>query len=203
MGILRQIFGPSRDEVWQQFAGEIGATFEPGGYFRQGVVRAKTREWIVTLDTYTVSTGKSSTIYTRLRAPYVNRDGFRFDVSRKHLFTGIAKFFGMQDVEIGDPWFDEEFVVQGTDVGRLQRLFGNQRIRELLQAQPNVHLSVKDDEGWFGTKFPEGVDELHFLALGVIKDTERLRGLFDLFSEVLDELCRMGSAYEDAPSVIL
>jgi hypothetical protein len=203
MGLFRQLFGPSRDEVWEQFARDIGANFDPGGCFRPGVVRAQTREWTVTLDTYTVSTGKSSTVYTRMRAPYVNRDGFRFDVSRKRVFTGIAKYFGMQDVEIGDPWFDEEFVVQGTDVGRLQRLFANRRIRELLQAQPNVHFSVKDDEGWFGTTFPEGVDELHFLALGVIKDTERLRGLFDLFAEVLDELCRMGSAYERAPDVEL
>jgi hypothetical protein len=203
MGVLRQLFGPSRNEVWEQFAREIGATFDPGSTFRPSVVRAQTREWIVTLDTYTVSTGKSSTVYTRMRAPYVNRDGFRFDVSRKHLFTGIAKFFGMQDVEIGDPWFDEQFVVKGTDVGRLQRLFGNARIRELLQAQPDVRLSVKDDEGWFGTKFPEGVDELHFLALGVIKDVERLHGIYNLFAEVLEELCRMGSAYEEPPDVKL
>jgi hypothetical protein len=203
MGILRQLFGPSRDEVWEQFARDIDASFEPGGYFGQSVIRVRTGEWVVTLDTYTVSTGKSSTTYTRLRAPYVNRDGFRFDVSRKHIFTGVAKFFGMQDVEIGDPWFDEEFVIQGTDVGRLQRFFANQRIRELLQAQPDVRLSVKDDEGWFGTTFPEGVDELHFLALGVIKDVDRLRGLFDLFAETLEELCRMGSAYERAPDVTL
>lgn len=47
--------------------------------------------------------------------------------------------------------------------------------------------------------FPNGVDELYFEVVGVIKDVERLKELFDLFSETLDELCRMGSAYENSP----
>ena len=31
---------------------------------------------------------------------------------------------------------------------------------------------MKDSEGWFGPKFPENVDELHFQVVGVIKDIE-------------------------------
>ncbi len=62
---------------------------------------------------------------------------------------------------------------------------------------------MKDDEGWFGAKFPEGVDELYFQTHGVIKDKELLKNLFDLFSAVLDELCRQGSAYEKGPGVQL
>jgi hypothetical protein len=47
------------------------------------------------------------------------------------------------------------------------------------------------------------VDELYFRVVGVIKDVDRLRLLYELFSETLDELCRMGSAYENAPDVKL
>ena len=32
------------------------------------------------------------------------------------------------------------------------------------------------------------MDELHFQVMGVIKDLERLKGLFDLFAAVLDRL---------------
>ena len=46
-----------------------------------------------------------------------------------------------------------------------------------------MYLTVKDDEGWFGTSFPEGVDELFFRVGGVIKDVERLKSLYDLFAE--------------------
>ena len=43
---------------------------------------------------------------------------------------------------------------------------------------------------------PEGVDELYFQVSGVIKDLDRLKELFTLFTETLDQLCRIGSAYE-------
>jgi len=35
--------------------------------------------------------------------------------------------------------------------------------------------------------------------VGVIKDVERLKLLYELFSETLDELCRIGSARQTAP----
>src|SRR4029450_6038972 len=97
--------------------------------------------------------------------------------------------------------FDHDFVIKGNDEGKLRQLFANARIRELVAGQKDINFSVKDDEGWFGTKFPEGVDELQFLVTGVIKDVERLKHLYELFSETLDELCRMGSAYESNPGV--
>ncbi len=68
-------------------------------------------------------------------------------------------------------------------------------------AQPQIHLSVKDSEGWSGPSFPHDVDELHFQVLGVIKEVDRLKALFDLFAAVLDRLCQIGSAYEELPGV--
>ena len=38
---------------------------------------------------------------------------------------------------------------------------------------------------------------------GSIKDVERLKSLFDLFAAVLDQLCRIGSAYKQEPGVTL
>ena len=66
-----------------------------------------------------------------------------------------------------------------------------------------IHLELEDDEGFFRHRFPDGVDELSFHVHGVIKDVDRLRQLFDLFAEVLDELCRIGSAAPDDPGVKL
>jgi hypothetical protein len=52
-------------------------------------------------------------------------------------------------------------------------------------------------------RFPEGVDEVHFRAGGVIKDIERFKGLFELFAETLSQLCRIGSATKEDPGVEL
>jgi hypothetical protein len=60
----------------------------------------------------------------------------------------------MQDVEVGDPEFDEAFIIKGDDEIRVRDLFANPKIRQLILAHPKIRLTVKDSEGWFGPKFP-------------------------------------------------
>ncbi len=198
------MFGPSKEVVWRELNGEVEGRFVEGGFFKgTSKVEVNCGQWTIVLDTYTVSNGKTSTTYTRLRAPFVNKDGFRFTVYRKSIFSGLGKKLGMQDVEIGWPTFDEDFIIKGNDDYKLRQLFAPVEIRKLIDEQRHIHLEIRDDEGCFGKKFPEGVDELYFQTYGVIKDIDRLKGLFDLFSEVLNRLCHIGSAYEDDPGVDL
>lgn len=203
MGILREIFGPSKKEIWRLLSDQIGSEFIEGGFFSADKVIAHVKDWTVTLDTYTDSTGNSSTTYTRVRAPYINKDGFRFKIYRKGIFSEIGKAFGGQDVEVGFPEFDENFIIKGNDEQKLRTLFANSKIRQLIEFQPDIRLEIKDDEGWFAKSFPEGVDELYFCVVGVIKDIDLLKALFDLYAEVLDQMCLMGSAYKNNPNVEL
>lgn len=203
MGILREIFGPSKKEIWKSLSEQIGSQFIDGGFFSADKVVARVKDWTVTLDTYTVSTGKSSNTYTRMRAPYVNKDGFSFKIYRKSIFSGLGKALGGQDVEVGFPEFDEDFIIKGNDDYKLRTLFANSKIRQLIELQPNICLEIKDDEGWFAKSFPEGVDELYFCVVGVINDIDLLKALFDLYAEVLNQLCLIGSAYESNPHVEL
>jgi hypothetical protein len=207
MGFLRQLFGPSKEEVWRELSQEIGSDFVDGGFWKGDKVLARHGQWTITLDTYTVSSSNGnnhqSTTYTRLRAPYVNKDGFRFTIYRKGLFSGLGKLFGMQDVAVGFPEFDDAFIIKGNNEAKLRELFANSRLRQLIAMQPSIRMTVKDDEGWFGADFPDGVDELHFQAYGVIKDIDRLKSLYYLFAETLNHLCHIGSAYEDDPGLEL
>jgi hypothetical protein len=203
MNTLRKLFGPSKEEIWRQLCAETGADYVEGGFWKRAKVQATHKEWIVTLDTYAVSTGKTTMVFTRLRAPYVNPDQFRFTIYRHGLFSEIASWLGMQDVKVGFEDFDRDFVIKGTDEGKLRALFGNPKLRELVVAQPEIHLTVKDNDGGWGADFPPDTDELCFHVQGVIKDVERLKLLFALFAETLDQLCRIGSAYEQAPNVKL
>ncbi len=203
MSLLREIFGPSKKEIWEQLSNEIEADIVNSGLWKGDKVVARVKEWTITLDTYTVSTGKTHITYTRMRAPYVNKDGFRFKIYRKGLFSGLGKLFGMEDIEVGFPGFDEEFIIKGNNKQKLIELFSNSKIRELIELQPQISFEVKDDEGWFGKEFPYGVDELYFQVTGVIKDVERLKTLYYLFAEVLGQLCMIGSAYEKNPHIEL
>lgn len=48
MSFLRQIFGPSKEEVWQQLCNEIGAEFVNGGFWGGDKVQAQVKQWIIT-----------------------------------------------------------------------------------------------------------------------------------------------------------
>jgi len=195
-------FGPSKDEVWRQLSEEIGAEFVEGGLWKGSKVQALVGPWTVTLDIGTSEQdGKSPS--TRIRAPYVNAEGFRFTIYRKSAFSNVGKLLRMQDIEVGDPEFDQAFVIKRNNENRVRALFSDPKIRLMIQNQPTIHFEVKDSEGWFGPTFPENVDELYFQVIGVIKDVERLKALFDLFAAVLDQLCKIGSAYKQEPGVDL
>jgi len=225
MGFFKKIFGPSYEDAWSQVSSEIGARFIKGSFFKGASrVEARAGNWTITLDTYTVSTGKSSVTYTRMRAPFMTRDGFRFTIYRKSVFSGMGKLFGMQDVEVGGPKFkqlgplfgvggyldekivesgypefDSDFIIKGNDESKLKILFKNLKIRELIEAQPGLFLQVKGTGGWLDRKKHEGIDELYFQVIGVIKDPDRLKCLFELFSEILSNLHSIGTARKDEP----
>jgi len=198
MRILETLFGPSRDEVWAQLCAQIGGELVEGGW-RGSKVQARVKDWILTLDTYSESSGEHSTTYTRLRAPFLNQDRFQFNIYRTRFGTPLAKLFGLQDLQIGDPLFDEAFVVQSNSEAKVRALLSNPRIRDLLLAQPSINrFTIKDYEGWLMTSgYPDGVDVLYFQVAGVIKETAVLRSLFELFAEVLNHLGHLASADQD------
>jgi hypothetical protein len=215
--MLRELFGPSRDEIWhglmKQLSTDTGGRLVPG-LFGRGAgdkVQVTHGQWTVTLDFWMEPIDAAMRfhrhyqppIFTRVRAPYVNLDGFRFALDPTNSFTGVAKWFGMQDIEVDDREFDDDFVVKGNDESKVRKLFSNQRVRDLLKRVPAVRLAVKDNDGLIGVGFPEGTDELCLTAPGYPDHIEPFKILYDLFAETLDELCRMGSAYDKAPDVAL
>jgi hypothetical protein len=202
MGLLHPLFGPSQSEIWGQHAEQVKGRFDGSGWGNKVVV-VQTGNWTLLLDTFTYMNGKSSTVFTRMRAPYVNADNFRFKIYREGFFSPLGRALGMQDIAIGDPEFDRQFVVQGNDETKVKHFFDDDRLKTLLYAESDLSFEVKDDEGYFGGTFPQGVDELFFRRVGIMKNVAELRGLFDLFSYSLHRLCQMGSAYEKDPGLKL
>jgi hypothetical protein len=197
----RRWFGPSKKELWRQLADTIGGEYVEARLGRGDKVVATHGQWTLTLDTYVVPAGKAMIVFTRLRAPYVNPEGFRFHIYRRGFFTELGKKLGMQDIEIGAEPFDHDFVIKSNDEERVKLMLGDADLRRRLAEQPEMSLEVKDSEGWFGPSFPDDVDELYFTVAGVIKDVKVLEGLFELFATTLERLCDIGSAYADDPEV--
>lgn len=194
------------DDIWNQIAKDIGGRYEEAvGFYGHHTLRYRSGEWEITLDTHKVSSENGSKVITRMRAPFVNRDGLYFKIYRKGFFASIRKFFGMQDIQIGDPYFDDNFIIQGNNEEKIRLLLNVPRLKQLIQAQPDLYFQILDDEGRFGAHFPEGVDELHFQCQSdsIVGDEKQLKNLFDLFNITLERLVQIDSAYENDPRVTL
>jgi hypothetical protein len=200
MALLDRFFGPTRDAVWEQLAEEIGGSFYDGGFWLgDSKVRAHVGDWVVTLDTYKDSHG---TIFTRLRAPFVNKDGFVFTVFLEDSFEDRHSADD-QDLELGQADFDKRFVIKSNNIDEVKKLFSDEKIIALLQKQPEVYFSAAKESGWYSKEFPAGIGELLFLARGEIKDLARLKELYTLFGETLDQLCRIGAAGSEDPGLVI
>jgi len=196
-------FGPSQDEIWGRLSEEIGAQFAPGGFWKRAKVQKQVDRWTILLDTFNRNQGKHNHVVTRLRAPFINPDGFRFTFYQAGPLSALGRVLGMQDVEIGDPEFDDAFVVKGNDESRLVDLFADPKLRDLFASLPRMRLEVKDSEGWFGPTFPPDADELYLTTGGVLKDLDQLKGCFAVFSALLHRLCVIGAAHKYDPGVTL
>lgn len=188
------IFGPTRKQAWQEFAEMIDADYIDRGRFKHDQIIAYHRNWEITFDTYVVSTGNTHVTFTRIRAPFVKRDDFRFRIYREHIFSGIGKMLGMQDVIVGHEGFDKDFMIQGSDERKLKMLFDQPTIRELISYQPKISLKIQDLKGGIEKRKPQNGVELYYHIAKVLKNLTQLQDLYDLFCEMLDHLVEIGTA---------
>jgi hypothetical protein len=198
MGYFKSLFGPSRDEIWTALREQVGGEVVARTFWRGEKLQVQAGDWTVTLDEYTVTSmaGKVpiSIPFTRMRAPFPNPRGFRFSIYRASVFSYLGTLLGMQDIEVGYPEFDNDFVIKSNNEQLVKSLCRNERLRALVTAQPKFQLSIQDDEGWFGTKYPADVDVLVFNVAEHIRDVKRLKALYDVFAEALDRLSEIGVA---------
>lgn len=203
MSIWKQLFGESQKDAWTRLAAEIGGQFNDGSWGLARSVSARLGGYDIVLDTFTVSTGKSSATYTRLRAPFANARGLRFNLHRASIFTGLAKALGKQDIEIGVADFDKDFVIQANDEQRARELLGDPALRAMIQAHPRVTIGIEDTDGsLFGGAYGPLVDALSFVEGGVIRDVPRLASLFSLFAVLLKAFQRGGHPLDVPPAEV-
>jgi hypothetical protein len=188
MGLWRNLFGPGQNEVWGDLARQIGADFTEAGWFKRGRVDLHAKNHTITLDTFDVGGGETSSTYTRMRAPFRNGSGLTMNIFRDNTFARLGKLVGMQDIVIGDAFFDNAFVIQGQPEARIKAFLQDAKLRELIRAQPRIAFQVAKGKELFSQKYPDGIDDLQFLCAGVVKDAQRLKLLFEMFARAIDRL---------------
>ena len=199
------MFSSGRKAVWRQLVVEVGGEFIEEGLLGSDSVRAKLKQWTIFLDTYTESGGGGGgRVYTRFIAPYQSLDGVTWRIKRKGMESWIVKLPGLRqlgklfappEIEVGDPDFQREFIINGTNSEKVVSMLAKQEIRRLIHRlqDPYFVATARD--------YQSGPRELrlYFQAPGMVEDLQQLKSVFELFEVTLDQLVAIGSASEEAP----
>jgi hypothetical protein len=206
-----------QEAAWKQLATEVGGELitrrERGrrflGRHLQLAVVAKAGTSPIALDLKMEAGADTvpSWLVTRIRAPYVARDAFAFSVKRVRarlsdgaVLHGMARLAGRHKVEAGDLGFDRDFLITANDTDKVRALLADPRIRDLIQSQPSLDISAARP-GWrLFKRSSQRLSVLRFEEEGVITDVGRLKSLFELFRETLNQLCQIGAASQEEPT---
>ena len=202
-------------ESWRRFSNQIGGEFfeeGPDARFlllvkllglgtRKAKVRLYVKKWTITLyasreeSVRTGLTRVKAVEWTSMGTPYVSKDGFEFMIFPEGVWIEGGVCFDPQDVEVGYPELDRDFIIKANDESKVRALFANTKIPQLIQAHPSFER--------FGAGSYEGKYEVYFRRSGITTNIEGLEALLELCTETLNQLVAIGSASEEAPNVEL
>lgn len=119
---------------------------------------------------------------TTLIAPLSAAEGFKFAIHPKHFTDDIGKFFGMQDVVIGYPDFDEKFIIKTNDEVKVKALFADSAIRKELIALPDFTFEITTEKN---SEDDEKHCVLQLFIEEAINQPAQLRSVYHMFMQVL------------------
>ena len=156
-----------RIAAWSEAAGELGVTFNTPGRFSNYLMEGNVAGYQVKVYTYTQRSGENSQTYTAFRVSFPGSLDLGLKLSRElKFFSGVAKFFGAQDITTGDPSFDDTFVIKGLDAEAVNEFLTDdrrQQLTELHQQQKGMGIVVTDTD-------------ISITCRGVVRKAELLTG---------------------------
>ncbi len=164
------------DKAWQEAASKMKMSFSGGGLMGRRKISGTFRKCRVLVDTFTRSSGKNSTTYTRIKVYYPKPLGLRLQLTHQGFFSGVARFFGGQDIEVGDAEFDDSVVVKGSSPSKVAEFLTRPRrvrINKLLR----IYTSAKIMD-----------NHIYYEKTGVIRDSRRLVSAVHYFVSTVESL---------------
>jgi hypothetical protein len=131
--------------AWRQAAEELGINFNTPDLMEGNVAGYQ-----VKVHTYRQRSGENSQTYTEFCVSFPGSLDLGLELSRElKFFSGVAKFFGSQDITTGDLSFDETFVIKGLDAEAVNDFLNDdrrQQLAELHQQQKGMGIVVTDTD---------------------------------------------------------
>lgn len=150
VGIIAAIFyfsaksNKTSREKWQAAANLLHLNHVPGGLGAPGTISGLMGGNRIVITTLAKGGGKSSQTYTKYEVQYRQAVPVEFKITRQGALQSIGKVFGMRDIEVGDPAFDDHVLVNGSRTDEIIRLLTPEvrlAIRHLVATYPDVTIT--------------------------------------------------------------
>lgn len=112
-----------RQQMYAQAAAQLGLESFAKGSFGHPTLSGTYRGFTVGVDIEVHGSGKHKTSYTRFKVAYPGRMPKGLNVVKEGLVSKIGKFFGGQDIQVGDPVLDNALLIKGQDPGQVVAFF--------------------------------------------------------------------------------
>jgi len=163
----------ARRRAWDALASSMGLTLEPGSFFTSPRVTGTYRRHMLTLDTFSRGSSKSRTTYTRIVVFVDNRANLYLALYEEGVFSKIGKFFGQEDVQIGEEEIDRRFIIKSRPETFAARLVTSINLRSKLLQARSINVEVDGRE-------------LYYEQRGTETDADYLRFLLDMLMDLAE-----------------
>jgi hypothetical protein len=120
---------------------------------------------------------------------------FAFSIFQEKMHHQLGKAVGLQDLKVQDDLFDSKFMIQGNNAVKVQELFLEGQLRELILLQPPSLLHIDTSASKTYPKFgiPHDVHALVYHYDGVMDKLHHLETAYDIVIKVLQQLGSIGA----------
>ena len=153
-------------------------------------VRLGNRTIFVTLDIDLGGGFESGYAFTVLQAPFPDPTGFKFAIYPQDLLAEIGKLFGMQDVKVGYPAFDDKFMIKSNQPEKVKLLFTDPEIRQRLEKLHHFKFEINHVD----VSEANHPARLELTISEGVTDPAAIEDLFILMLRTLDKLEPVASA---------
>jgi hypothetical protein len=137
-------------QLYERLAGQFGGRVTPGDAMIRPKLIFDHHGWRVVVDTFVSHHGKHRREYTQIVIPWPDQH-LRMTAHPEQPFEAIGKLLGLQDIEIGSPYFDSQYRIAGNNELEIRRILSPavQEMLDGLRGLPvslDVHLSIMQGE---------------------------------------------------------
>lgn len=191
--LVSSLFKKGNQDIWKRFAIKNNGIYS---FVYNSRVSIPYKGFEISFDAHThyAAVGSSSyeTDFTRVSVGLKSLDELKFKVIPQGFVDSIAVWFGAQDIVVGNSIFDKKFLLKGNDTFKIQSLFSDNVVQEILMKHKHIYLSL-DGEGNFDEIVPEGTVLLYAFSQDKLKNHNQLNELLLLIQALLDSLVKFRS----------